>query len=180
VGERDDGSEQGGRDREVAVPVEGVRVVPLRRFDDERGWFLEARRESWFEGLGGQPSRQTNIVFSRRGVIRGLHFHEAGQDDLFFCATGEVRVVVFDRRPESPTHGTAWSRDIGESNPEAIYIPGRVAHGYEALTDCLFCYHVTHEYDPAAPDEHGFPWNDARVRHLWSAREPILSSRDRV
>ena len=164
----------------VVCPIEGVRVVPIRRFEDERGWFLEARRESWFEPLGGKPSRQTNVVWSRRGVIRGLHFHEAGQDDLFFAALGEVRVVLFDRREGSPTEGVAWSRDIGESNPEAIYIPGRIAHGYEALTDCLFCYHVTHEYDPSAPDEHGFAWNDPRVRDLWSTRSPILSARDAV
>ncbi len=160
------------------APVHGVRIVPLRRFDDERGWFLEARRESWFEPLGGKASRQTNLVWSRRGVIRGLHFHELGQDDLFFCAVGDVRVVLFDRRPGSPTEGVAWSHDIGESNPEAVYIPGPVAHGYEALTDCLFCYHVTHEYNPA--DEHGFAWNDDRVRGLWSTATPILSARDVV
>jgi dTDP-4-dehydrorhamnose 3,5-epimerase len=160
------------------TPIDGARIVPLRRFDDERGWFLEARRESWFGPLGGKPSRQTNLVWSRQGVIRGLHYHELGQDDLFFCAVGEVRVVLFDRRPGSPTEGTAWSHDIGESNLEAVYIPGRVAHGYEALTDCLFCYHVTHEYNP--DDEHGFAWNDPRVRHLWSTAEPILSARDVV
>lgn len=160
------------------TPVAGVLVVPLPRFGDERGWFLEARRESWFATLGGKPSTQTNVVWSRRGVIRGLHYHEAGQDDLFFCATGMVRVVLFDRRPASPTENVAWSIDIGEENPVAVYVPGRVAHGYEALTDCLFVYHVTHEFDRAAPDEHTFPWNDPRVRPLWSTDRPILSARD--
>ncbi len=163
---------------EVAA-VAGVRVVQLTAHGDERGWFLEARRESWFSSLGGKSSAQTNIVWSRRGVVRGLHFHEHGQDDLFFCALGTVRVVLFDRRPESPTFGATWSRDIGEENREAVYVPGRVAHGYEALTDSLFCYHVTHEYDPADPDEHGFRWDDPRVRDLWSGQEPTLSARDR-
>ena len=50
--------------------------------------------------------------------------------------------------------------------------------GYEALTDVLFCYHVTAEYDPADPDEHTIPWNDPRVAHLWSTRTPTLSARD--
>ena len=59
-------------------------------------------------------------------------------------AQGMVRVVLFDRREDSPTHGTAWSIDIGDDNPCAVYVPGRTAHGYESLTDCLFCYHVTH------------------------------------
>ena len=165
---------------EPACPIAGVRIVPIQQFADERGWFLEARRESWFRELGGKESRQTNVVRSRRGVIRGLHYHELGQDDLFFCVEGMVRVVLFDRRPGSSSEGTAWSYDIGESNVAAVYIPGTIAHGYEALTDCLFVYNVTHEYDPSAPDEHNFPWSDERVRHLWQASTPILSARDVV
>ena len=57
-------------------------------------------------------------------------------------------------------------------------MPGHHAHGYEALTDVLLCYHVTEEYDPDDPDEHGVPWNDPRVAHLWSTTTPILSERD--
>ena len=42
-------------------------MIPLRRFEDERGWFYELRRES----LLPKPTRQTNVSFSRQGVIRG-------------------------------------------------------------------------------------------------------------
>ena len=142
------------------TPIDGALVVPLTKHEDSRGWFLEARKESWFRELGGKPSLQTNIVYSRQGVIRGLHFHELGQDDLFFCAQGMVRVVLFDRREDSPTHGTAWSIDIGDEKPCAVYVPGRTAH----------------EYNP--DDENTFPWNDERVAHLWSTDSPILSARD--
>jgi dTDP-4-dehydrorhamnose 3,5-epimerase-like enzyme len=81
--------------------------------------------------------------------------------------------VVLDRRT-----GATFTEDIGDENPVAIYVPGRHAHGFEALTDLLFCYHVTEEYDPDDPDEHGVPWNDPRVAHLWSTTTPILSERD--
>jgi dTDP-4-dehydrorhamnose 3,5-epimerase-like enzyme len=37
---------------------------------------------------------------------------------------------------------------------------------------------VTEEYDPADPDEHGVPWDDPRVKDLWSTQAPILSARD--
>ena len=84
-----------------------------------------------------------------------------------------ARVVVLDRET-----GAAWSTDIGEENPVAVWIPGRHAHGFEALTDVLFCYHVTEEYDAADPDEHGIPWDDPRVKDLWSTDSPILSPRD--
>ncbi len=120
-----------------------------------------------------KPIRQANLSFSRRGVIRGLHYHERGQDDVFVCLQGNVRVVVLDRDT-----GETFCEDIGDDNPVALYVPGVHAHGYEALTDCLFCYLVTEEYDPANPDEHGVPWNDPRVAHLWSTQSPILSARD--
>jgi dTDP-4-dehydrorhamnose 3,5-epimerase len=149
--------------------IEGLQRLPLRRFEDERGWFMELARASALP----KPFVQTNLSFSRAGTIRGLHFHERGQDDLFLCLQGTVRVVVLDRET-----GETFSEDIGDENPVAIYVPGTKAHGYEALTDALFCYHVTREYDPADPDEQGVPWDDPRVRHLWSTTEPILSARD--
>jgi dTDP-4-dehydrorhamnose 3,5-epimerase len=107
-------------------------------------------------------------------VIRGLHYHDRGQDDLFVCLQGMVRVVVLDRAT-----GEVFTEDIGEENPVALYVPGLHAHGYEALTDCLFCYLVTEEFDQVDPDEQGIPWNDPRVVDLWSTRSPLLSERDK-
>jgi len=151
--------------------MRGVEVIPLRRFEDERGWFAELARAS---GLP-KPVQQANLAWSRKGVIRGLHYHDRGQDDLFVCLQGMVRVVVLDRET-----GETFTADIGDDNPAAVFIPGHNAHGFEALTDCLFLYHVTEEYDAGDPDEHGVPWDDPRVVHLWSTQSPILSERDAV
>jgi dTDP-4-dehydrorhamnose 3,5-epimerase len=149
--------------------IERLTRIPLSVHADERGWFCELRRDSALP----KPMPQTNVSFSRAGVIRGLHYHERGQDDLFSCLRGTARVVVLDLET-----GETFTEDIGEDNPVAIYVPGRCAHGFEALTDILFCYHVTSEYDPADPDERTVPWNDSRVAHLWSSSTPILSARD--
>jgi dTDP-glucose pyrophosphorylase/dTDP-4-dehydrorhamnose 3,5-epimerase-like enzyme len=146
-----------------------TRPIPLRRFDDARGWLTEIARTS---GLP-KPIRQTNVSFSRKGTIRGLHYHERGQDDLFVCLQGKARVVALDRDT-----GETFTEDIGEDNFAAVYVPGNLAHGFEALTDVLMLYHVTEEYDPADPDEHGIAWDDPRVRDLWSTSSPILSERD--
>jgi dTDP-4-dehydrorhamnose 3,5-epimerase len=149
--------------------IEGVRRLPLARHADERGWLVELARASVLP----KPIRQVNVAHSRRGVIRGLHYHERGQDDLFVCLSGMVRVVVLDR-----TSGETFCEDIGDDNAVAVYVPGIHAHGYEALSDALFAYLVTEEYDTAAPDEQGLRWDDPRVRHLWSVEQPILSARD--
>src|SRR6266496_3241718 len=148
---------------------ERPRPIPLRRFEDERGWLTEIARTG---GLP-KPIRQTNVSFSRRGTIRGLHYHERGQDDLFVCLQGRARVVALNRET-----GETFSEDIGEGNFAAVYVPGNLAHGFEALTDVLMLYHVTEEYDAADPDEHQLPWNDPRVVQLWSTTSPILSERD--
>jgi dTDP-4-dehydrorhamnose 3,5-epimerase len=150
--------------------IDGVEVYPLRRHEDERGWFMELMRSS---NLPKQV-RQSNLVFSRKGVIRALHYHMRGQSDLFACVSGMVRIVVLDR-----ASGETFTVDIGDDNPVTVFIPGTHAHGYEALTDCLFLYHVTEEYDLADPDEHEIRWDDPRVKHLWSTQSPILSSRDK-
>jgi dTDP-4-dehydrorhamnose 3,5-epimerase len=146
-----------------------VRRLPLTRHEDERGWFAELARAS------ALPKQfvQANLSYSRQGVIRGLHYHERGQDDVFVCLSGMVRVVVLDRES-----GEVFTEDIGDENPVALYVPGTLAHGYEALSDCLFAYLVTSEYDADDPDEHGVPWDDERVRHLWSTSSPTLSTRD--
>ena len=95
--------------------IEGLRRIPLRRFEDERGWFIGADARA--SGLP-KPVRQSNLSFSRQGVIRGLHYHERGQDDLFACVQGMVRVVVLDRET-----GETFTEDIGDENPVAHLHP---------------------------------------------------------
>ncbi|MDX6517695.1 MAG: dTDP-4-dehydrorhamnose 3,5-epimerase, partial [Gaiellaceae bacterium] len=83
--------------------LSGLRRIELRRFEDERGWFSELTRASALP----KPIRQANLAYSRAGVVRGLHYHERGQDDLFVCLQGTVRVVVLDRES-----GEAFTEDI--------------------------------------------------------------------
>ena len=44
-------------------------------FNDSRGWFYEFYKESTFKRLGVHMSfPQENLSFSKKGVVRGLHF----------------------------------------------------------------------------------------------------------
>ena len=140
--------------------IDGLLRIPLQRFEDERGWFVELRAR---ERAAEADPADEHLVLAP-GVIRGLHYHERGQDDLFACLQGMARVVVLDRET-----GETFTEDIGDDNPIAIYVPGRHAHGFEALTDLLFCYHVTEEYDPERPGRArallGRPAREASVEH---------------
>src|SRR5262249_61235015 len=88
--------------------IEGIEMFPLRRHEDERGWFMELMRTSSLP----DEVRQSNLVWSRQGVIGGLHYHERHQRDLFACLGGMGRVVVLDR-----DSGGTIGVGIGEYNP---------------------------------------------------------------
>ena len=80
------------------------------------------------------------------------------------------------RRPRPRRRGATFTEDIGDENPVALYIPGRHAHGFEALTDLLFVYHVTEEYDPADPGRArhplGRPSRQGSVEHADTRSSP--------
>ena len=95
-----------------------IERFPLTRHVDDRGWFGELVHASALP----KPIRQANLSFSRRGVIRGLHYHERGQDDLFVCLEGMARVVVLDRES-----GETFTEDIGDANPVEAALPEEIA-----------------------------------------------------
>ncbi len=153
--------------REQVIP--GLQRIPLRKFEDERGWFMELRPRQ--RAAARDRADERLLLAPRRDPRPPLPRARPGRP---------LRLPPGDgaRRRARPRSGETHCEDIGDENPVALYIPGRHAHGFEALTDLLFVYHVTEEYDPADPDEHGIAWDDPRVVDLWSQRSPILSPRD--
>ena len=78
--------------------------------------------------------RQTNVSFSRAGVVRGLHYHERGQDDLFACVRGMARVVVLDRETRRDVHRGHRRRESGRHlHPRRERARVRGAHGHPVL-----------------------------------------------
>lgn len=146
--------------------IEGVVVTPVERHEDGRGFFSEIARFGEY--------RQANHSHSRRGVLRGLHYH-VEQADLWYVVRGTAQVALADLRGDEPVVETLTA---GESSPCTIYVPPRVAHGFLALTDVDLVYLVTHEYD--ASDEHGVAWDDPTLAIPWALTNPILSDRDRA
>jgi len=83
--------------------IRDVRVKPLKVLTDERGFLMEMLRadDPLFEGFG-----QVYITGCRRGVAKAWHYHKE-QTDHFVCVSGVALVVLYDGRPDSPTHGEA-------------------------------------------------------------------------
>lgn len=153
--------------------IDGVLVVELTPHADERGRFVETFRQQW---LGDAPAMvQGNRSDSKRGVLRGLHYH-LRQADYWYAPVGRILVGMHDLRRSSGTRGESMSLEIGEGNELGVYIPPGVAHGFQAVTDATLTYLVDRYYDP--DDEHGLAWDDPTAAIQWPIGEPLLSDRD--
>ncbi|HRE48266.1 MAG TPA: dTDP-4-dehydrorhamnose 3,5-epimerase family protein [Aggregatilineales bacterium] len=146
--------------------IHDVTIKRLVTHSDDRGYFREILRDD--DSLLRQFG-QTSITKTYPGVIKAFHWH-AEQDDIWYVADGMARVVLYDRRPESPTHKTTQVIYAGEDNALSILIPKGIAHGYQVLgvKPVLLFYHVTHSYNPKAPDEYRIPFDDPDIAFDWS------------
>jgi dTDP-4-dehydrorhamnose 3,5-epimerase len=76
----------------IDTGLRDVKVVRPRKFADERGWFAEVYNASAFASSGLAASFvQDNQSYSRRGVLRGLHYQlEQPQGKLVRVLSGHI------------------------------------------------------------------------------------------
>jgi dTDP-4-dehydrorhamnose 3,5-epimerase len=159
---------------ETSAGIDGVKIVNFKSFGDDRGYFFESFRQSWLPP-GTRPMVQGNCSFSKKGVLRGLHYH-LKQADFWAVPVGHVRAALYDFREWSPTYRACQTLDMGQKHPVGLYIPKGVAHGFYALEDSFMTYLVDEYYDNT--DELGILWSDPALGLDWAAKDPILSKRD--
>jgi dTDP-4-dehydrorhamnose 3,5-epimerase len=148
--------------------IHDVVIKPLVTHSDDRGYFREILRDD--DNLLTRFG-QTSFTKTYPGVIKAFHWHRH-QDDLWYVAVGMMRVVLYDRRPDSPTHGETQAIYAGEDNPVLILVPCGVAHGYQVLgnTPAMLFYHTTQSYDADDTDEERIPFDDPEIGFDWSIK----------
>ena len=152
--------------------IEGVVVVDVRSFGDDRGYFMESyKRPDFVAGGIDVEFVQDNQSGSTKGVLRGLHFQiEHPQSKLVRVVRGAVFDVAVDLRPGSPTYGKWEGAVLSEQNRRQFFVPRGFAHGFLVLSDFAeFCYKCDDVYHPN--DEGGLMWNDPAVGIAWPALE---------
>ncbi len=162
--------------------IEGVLVVDVTAYGDERGYFVETYKRSDFVS-GGIDAEfvQDNQSSSTKGVLRGLHFQiEHPQSKLVRVVRGEVFDVAVDLRPDSPTYGKWEGVVLSAENKRQFFVPRGFAHGFLVLSDVAeFCYKCDDVYHPG--DEGGLMWNDPEIGVVWPLSggiEVVLSEKD--
>lgn len=161
--------------------LKGAYIIDLERREDERGFFARAFCQKEFEAHGLKPViAQANIAFNHlKGTLRGMHFQypPAAESKLVRCTRGAIRDIIVDLRPESPTYLQHISIELDEDSHRAIYVPGRFAHGYQALRDKTeTSYQVGEFYTPSA--ESGLMYNDPRLKLRWPLPVAVISEKD--
>jgi len=158
----------------------GVVLLQPKVFGDQRGFFMETwNRQRYIEaGLPGDFV-QDNLSFSRRGVLRGLHFQQPNpQGKLVSVLQGSVFDVAVDIRRGSPTFGQWEGYDLSGENRQQLYVPEGFAHGFCVTSEAaLFAYKCTRYY---APEHEGsIRWNDPDIGIDWPISDVELSAKDR-
>lgn len=163
--------------------LEGVVVVDVKSYGDERGAFMESYKKSDFIQAGISAGFvQDNQSSSVKGVLRGLHFQKnRPQAKLVRVISGEVFDVAVDLREGSPTYGKWEGVLLSGDNKRQFFLPKGFAHGFLVLSDtAVFAYKCDEYYQPS--DEGGLIWNDSRVAIAWPKLDVpyILSEKDQA
>lgn len=165
--------------RSLSIP--DVTLVQTKSFSDDRGYFIESFKSSDFIAncLPG-CFVQDNFSFSKKNVLRGLHFQKnpKEQGKLIFVIKGSVWDVAVDIRKNSPTFSKWIAVELTDKKHEMLYIPAGFAHGFLSLTeDVYLIYKCTKEYDPML--DSGIRWDDPDIGIKWPIDNPVVSMKDK-
>jgi dTDP-4-dehydrorhamnose 3,5-epimerase len=164
----------------ITTPFEVLMIIEPRVFEDERGYFLETHHQNRFQSANIDCTFvQDNLSFSRKNILRGLHFQKTQpQAKLVQAVSGKIFDVGVDLRPGSATFGKWSGVIISEENKRQLFIPQGFAHGFCVLSQSAHvAYKCTDYYNP--DDEGGILWSDPEIAIDWPLKNPILSAKDR-
>ena len=149
--------------------IDGVCVKPLKTHCDERGRLMEILRsdDKLFDKFG-----QVYATSAYPGVVKAWHYHRV-QTDYFAVLHGMAKIVLYDAREDSPTHGEVNEFFAGAHHPVLIKIPPLVYHGYKCIGEheTILINIPTEVFIYDHPDEHRIPPDDPSIPYNWGRRD---------
>jgi dTDP-4-dehydrorhamnose 3,5-epimerase len=161
----------------IQTKLRDVKLIGPGIFKDHRGCFLETWRADPRQNCGA-AFVQDNLSFSKRDVLRGLHYQLGRpQGKLVMAVHGEIFDVAVDVRRGSPTFGWWTGALLSSDNRLQIFIPEGFAHGFCVLSKTATVYYKCTDYY-APKQERGIRWDDPVLGIQWPVDTPILSAKD--
>jgi dTDP-4-dehydrorhamnose 3,5-epimerase/CDP-3, 6-dideoxy-D-glycero-D-glycero-4-hexulose-5-epimerase len=159
--------------------IEGVKIITLKQFNDERGQLLKPFIKSFFLEKFNFDTKEVWFTFSKKNVVRAMHMQVAPKpsNKIIGLIQGAVTDVLLDTRKNSPTYGQTESFDLihSEDSLTFLFIPVGVSHGYKVNQENSIVMYLGDEYHDGNSDV-GFKWNSFGFN--WQIENPIISERD--
>ncbi len=135
---------------------------------DERGSLCEIFDPRW--GWHPEPMVFSYFFTLRPGKVKGWGMHRT-HDDRYFLVTGEMKVVLYDGRADSPTHGLVSEVVLSEWSRQLLSIPAGVWHANYNIGsgDCLTLNFPTRPYDHENPDKNRLPIDTDEIPYRFPA-----------
>lgn len=140
--------------------IDGVQVIPLTAYYDDRGYLVEIVRQAAApesHGVVHQFGQVYLVGDMTRGTVRAFHKHEELWD-WFFISHGSAKFVLVDDRDGSSTKDEKMTVVVGERKPALIVVPPGIYHGWMSLEDDTQMISIaSHTYNREKPDEVRIP-----------------------
>jgi dTDP-4-dehydrorhamnose 3,5-epimerase len=157
--------------------IDGVALFEMKNVLGHHGHLTEIYRSDWkLDDAGVEQVFQT---FFEPGGVSAWHAHELTRDRLF-VAVGTMRIVLYDARSDSPSHGRVNELRLGALRPGLVSIPPKVWHGVENLSNgsAVLLNLVDRAYRYERPDHFRLPADSDQIPYrLANAAGPGAPSR---
>lgn len=152
------------RDQQTALPsgrltqrlTEGIRIRDLSTIADERGTITELFDLRW--DFHPDPLVYSYCFTIRPGFVKGWNLHKE-HEDRYVVLQGEMEVVYFDPRPDSPTYGEVCKVTMSGDRRQLVTVPKFVWHADHNIgnTDAIVINYPTMPYRHENPDKYRLP-----------------------
>ena len=143
--------------------IEGMNIKPLKIFRDARGQVMHMirRDDPLFKGFG-------EIYFSvvNPGVVKGWKRH-LKMVQSFAIPQGNMKLVIYDDRPDSSSKGEVQEIIFGEDNYQLVQLPALLWYSFSPVGDraamITNCASIPH--DPKESEQ--IELSDLRIPYRW-------------
>ena len=148
--------------------IDGVELLRLAPHPDHRGALTEIMNGTC--SFWREPVVHAYQFTIRPGRIKGWGMHKK-QADRYLGVRGQVRVVLYDGRVGSPTHGVYDQYFLGADLPSLLRIPPGVWHADQNVgpDEAAVLNFPTVAYDPLEPDKYRIDPHSSEIPFDWDA-----------
>jgi dTDP-4-dehydrorhamnose 3,5-epimerase len=146
--------------------IDGVNKIALSRIPDERGTVHHMLKSTDPHFLGFGEIYFTSVY---AGIVKGWHRHREMTLN-YAVPVGRIKLVMYDDREASVTHGAIEEHFLGPEDYSLIQIPPGVWNGFKGMTDvALVANCCTHPHDVSRSDRLDPFDND--IPYDWAVRQ---------